>query len=217
MIPIQKSKKPTILVINETNWKTELLEAIQNQDKEKEDIVSKRYNHPTVKETLEKDFHNKCGYCENKLKVSDYGHIDHFCPQKISPADTFDWDNLILSCSMCNSKAYKGDKFPIQDITILLIHPCIDNPNNHLRFQYDKLGETALVDYKDMKGRVTIEVLGLNRPELLKERSKYIFMILSLIEKSASSNEAKALLNEAQADTEKFSAFVKTLHHYFDF
>ncbi len=216
MIQITKSAKPIILVNNETTWTTELLQAIAAKNAEKIDTISKRYAHLKIKETLEKDFFNKCGYCENTFNATSFGRIDHFCPQNKSIVDTFNWDNLILSCEICNSKKYKSDKFPTNGYEILLIHPCLENPNEHLRFEYNKIDESAFVEIITRKGIETQRTLGLNRPALLIERSKYITTIFALIEKATTNKEAKALLDEYKADSEKFSAFVKTLHKYFD-
>jgi 5-methylcytosine-specific restriction endonuclease McrA len=53
------------------------------------------------------DFGGKCGYCGRDLVEDrhDYsiGTIDHLIPRKVFPGGVWLQENLILSCSLCNS------------------------------------------------------------------------------------------------------------------
>lgn len=138
-------------------------------------------------------FSSKCAYCETKVGVSDPGTLDPFRPRngarglkkgQYAPMHYwwlfYEWDNMMLSCSMCNQK-YKRDFFPIEEESrrvqegmrgeslfsegALLIDPCNENPEEHLSFSED-----GTVSAITTKGQVTIDVLGLNRVPLIKDR-----------------------------------------------
>lgn len=68
-------------------------------------LSKKIYNHETVVSALEKMFHGKCYLCEQD-GLSD-PEIEHFVPHGKLDSLKYDWSNLYLSCSRCNS--IKGD------------------------------------------------------------------------------------------------------------
>ena len=76
------------------------------------DRVRNRYRHNQIQSALRKMFRGKCAYCESKIAHLSDPHIDHYRPKSSFPKLTFDWNNLILACGICNSARYKGDKFP---------------------------------------------------------------------------------------------------------
>lgn len=145
-----------------------------------------------IKPLLNDVFNNKCAYCESKVGATSYGEIDHFRPKSGSRGIkgefstvhyfwlAYEWQNLYLSCQMCNFK-YKRDLFPVADDknrapvfatgnellseNALLIDPCFDQPEEHLLFSAD-----GTVKGVTEKGTVTIEILGLNRSELAHQR-----------------------------------------------
>jgi hypothetical protein len=87
--------------------------------------------------------------------------------------------NLLPSCDRCNN--YKTDQFPVggayifdpppqgtdldKDEDPLLVHPCRDDPSEHLTF-----GVQGIVAGKDEKGSKTIEIFKLDRAELETQR-----------------------------------------------
>lgn len=93
---------------------------------------------------------------------------------------SLDWDNQLISCPECNR--FKGTWFPLadesrraqppgqegpglEDEEPLLLDPCSDDPEAHLDFTDD-----GMVRPRTEKGRVTIELLNLNRSELVQGR-----------------------------------------------
>jgi hypothetical protein len=73
----------------------------------------------------------------------------------------------------------------------LLIDPCVDDPDAHLAF-----GNNGMVSPKTKKGSITIEVLELNRPELIlaryeeiKKAREEVLLLISPGEYSASALE----------------------------
>ncbi|MFB9080584.1 AAA family ATPase [Flavobacterium procerum] len=135
--------------------------------------------------------HNKCAYCETKTGIASSMQIDHFRPKngavgldkEYSPDHYFwlayDWENLIPSCQICSVN--KRNIFPIEEhferVPImtkgellreeraLLIDPFFDNPSEYLHFSED--GYVMGINHK---GKITIQVLNLNRKPLVEAR-----------------------------------------------
>lgn len=87
-----------------------------------------------VREDLEIVQDELCAYCENSLE--NYGHIDHFEPKSRRWQLTFDWENLIVSCShndSCGGK--KGKRFDID-----WLNPYEEDPLDWFDF-YSTTGE----------------------------------------------------------------------------
>jgi len=148
------------------------------------------YATKVVKDRLFKACNGKCCYCEKKLPRS-YLHVEHYRPKSCVRQTTgqknddfpgyywlaYRWDNLLLSCLDCNS-TFKHTYFPLADpkkrarshhMNIseeqpLLLDLASQNPRAHIRF--DQEAPTGLT----VEGRVTINGLGLRRPELMEDR-----------------------------------------------
>lgn len=208
MIKLQKIDKPQILIDNATTWTNEYLSYI-DADKEPPNNVAHHYNHEEIKSTLEKETFGKCAYCESKLKHIEYGDIEHILPKNKSarPDLYVDWNNLTLSCEVCNrtnKKDYYDKKLP-------LINPYIDNPIDHFLF----LGPILSSRPNNQRAFTTELTLGLNRNELVVKRNERISSINILFytwenEKNQTIKNvlAQELINECAADKE-YSAFVK--------
>lgn len=90
------------------------------------EIPSSDYAPNEVKAQLVISHHGKCAYCETRIIHNHYGDAEHFRPKKgvtfldktgkmATIADAyfwraFDWDNLFLSCGICNEQ-YKKNYF----------------------------------------------------------------------------------------------------------
>lgn len=152
-----------------------------------------------VKGALEELFHGKCAYCESRITHIATPDIDHFRPkaqasgidEKVAPDHywwlAYEWENLYFSCHKCNRN--KRNMFPVvgKRATIgskgeklrkeraLLIDPCVDQPQIHLMFDGEGMvrsvshgQDQTSPDYD--KGKISIDVLGLNRESLVKAR-----------------------------------------------
>ena len=99
--------------------------------------------------------HEFCMYCE-------YSHgsaIEHFAPMEKDPANAFEWDNYLWSCSVCNSN-YKGPQFPLDESGLpLLINPAREEPREHIEFS----PRSGKLSGRTPKGNTTIAVLGFDR------------------------------------------------------
>jgi len=158
VIPVRRPPAPPALTNNGLRWLRELRAAVANPGATRAQVERTRnkYRHPAVKAALVRMFHGKCAYCESKVTVVTYGAIEHFRPKgdPLYTHLTFDWNNLLLSCDICNDAEHKGARFPL-DVrgNPLLIDPTVDVPGLHLRFDWDPAARSANVYGADARGR----------------------------------------------------------------
>lgn len=154
-----------------------------------------------IRTELKKEFDAKCAYCESSTIVSSLGDFDHFRPKSSARGLNkefsldhywtlaFNWQNMYLCCETCNR--YKLNWFPVEGLRAsltqsfsqiirnekgLLVDPCHDNPEDH--FNYEPNG---MIVPKTKKGEVTIDILKLNREELVERRRReYRVLLLQL-------------------------------------
>ncbi len=135
-------------------------------------------------------FFDKCAYCESPVGRVDRVASRHRPPDEAVQLDgtvsrdhywwlAYDWENLYLICPTCRSN--KGRLFPTNSSRVkpedrgsidlileqpLLVDPCAQDPSDDLGYQHDGtlLGLTP-------RGATTIDVLGLNRPDLVDQRA----------------------------------------------
>ncbi|WP_328329338.1 hypothetical protein OHA70_05805 [Kribbella sp. NBC_00382] len=104
----------------------------------------------------------RCMYCGD----NEGADIDHFEPMGVTPLRTYDWNNHLWACSICNSHM-KRDQFPISaNGDPLLLNPVIDDPGQHLHLALAAGEYIALTK----RGESTIEVFELNRAVLSRGR-----------------------------------------------
>lgn len=116
------------------------------------------------KEKLMEEFDGKCAYCDSKIGISSHANVEHFYPKSLYPEKTFDIDNLLIACQICNVS--KAGNFPLDsDGNPQLLSPRTDKFKDHIELISDGTfcGVTE-------RGRVTIDTLNLNRPELVERR-----------------------------------------------
>lgn len=148
-----------------------------------------------LKPLLRTIFRGKCAYCESNVMATGSGDIEMYRPKSIYPHLAYEWHNLLFSCAICNQR-FKMDLFPLEgekgeplsggrgakvrprrgeyrlDISQerpLLLHPYFDQPEEHISFtEHDGVFATGLSE----RGRVSIDVYGLNRADLAERRAK---------------------------------------------
>lgn len=160
MIPLVRPEIPTVIekrLAAKTNFLTE----------ESADIRKARDSWKTAR-TIRRDLKEllasmavgfvRCMYCGDSLGTD----IDHFKPIARDPLSAFIWSNHFLACSHCNSNK-KRDQYPCSPSgECLLVDPSKEDPYDHIRLNLPTgkyLGRTD-------KGKETIRVFGLSRPDL---------------------------------------------------
>ncbi|RYF85173.1 MAG: hypothetical protein EON98_07300 [Chitinophagaceae bacterium] len=163
---------------------------------------SSLYGSPEVKNKLKELQKDKCCFCEARISHVSHGDVEHFRPKagwmqqekdKLAKPGyywlAYDFSNLFLSCQICNQK-YKKNYFPLADPSkrakthkeklsgekALIIDPGKDNPSKFLSFNK----EFAVPVNNNPKGIETIKRTGLNRKEILKDRSEYLEILQQL-------------------------------------
>ncbi len=159
------------------------------------------YGHKDVKDCLISAQHGKCCYCEGRIGAHDYGDVEHYRPkaavrqdkisEKLYPGYywlAYCWKNLYFSCRKCNQN--KSIFFPLADPAnqarshhdnianeeALLLEPSgADNPRNHIKFVGPRIKAVSET------GQKTIEIIGLDREELLEERLERLNLIKASI------------------------------------
>jgi uncharacterized protein (TIGR02646 family) len=210
MIRVERAAKPAVIEQNQVAWTQALLDAATKEEKKR---AEKKYRHLEIKRALVFMFHGKCAYCESRIIHVDYGHIEHFRP-KSKPeyrSLAFDWNNLLLSCAVCNGSGHKGDRFPEVAEGGPLINPCEDFPNEHFEFVFDFRARLATVIGTTARGKTTETLLGLNRQDLRAYRSQLMMQLCVLSRCAESDPDAMALLEEACRDNAEYAAFARAL------
>lgn len=108
---------------------------------------------------------SRCEYCRLPQAVSPLPHaIDHVVARQHHGSTTE--DNLALACFFCNS--YKGPNIaalnPKTGRTVRLYNPRKDRWGRHFTWDGPRLVGLTLT------GRVTIDLLAINRPEAMELR-----------------------------------------------
>lgn len=153
-------------------------------------IDRKVFTSEQVRGALNDLFQGKCAFCET---ASSRGmDVDHYRPianavggRRNLPHHyawlAYEWENLVLSCADCNRRKVNffglmaGQRSPLKaplgqiraQETPKLLDPGFDSPFKHLEFTLD-----GVVHARTRRGAATIEILDLNRSDLLSARAK---------------------------------------------
>ncbi|MCP1478641.1 putative ATP-binding protein involved in virulence/5-methylcytosine-specific restriction endonuclease McrA [Pseudomonas chlororaphis] len=170
---------------------------------------------------------NKCVYCE---QLSSNLVVDHFRPKLayLEPDETnedapywwlaFQWRNFLPACVECNN--LKGQKFPVYGRRLQFNGPEVEEDAQLLNPAEDDLTdrfvflEDGRIAGLDGKARITIDVIGLNRPSLVSLRKDEWSKLHSLVSAITKRNLTAAQLRliEAQCgETYPFSAMRRQL------
>ncbi|MDA3909043.1 MAG: TIGR02646 family protein [Sulfurimonas sp.] len=113
-----------------------------------------------VREQLENTQNYLCAYCENTL--ANDGHIDHFKPKSLDWRVTFDWDNLVVSCTYNDSCGKKKDN----DFEFYWLNPYSTDPEEMFKFYANGQIRGTSADAENI-----IKDFGLDCPRLEKKRN----------------------------------------------
>jgi uncharacterized protein (TIGR02646 family) len=174
-----------------------------------------------AKPTLKDLFWQKCAYCESRIHRE--ADIDHFRPRtgaigtdRDPPQNdyywwlAYEWTNLYYSCDACRFS--KGRRFPVDGARAefdetspeslrreknLLLDPCVDEPDEHLAFD----GDLGKVVAKTARGRATIEILSLNRENLVAARRTSVELAVLSLRRSIAMKDKYVPKLDAVTDT----------------
>jgi hypothetical protein len=158
MIKLKKGEEPAVLAANKAAWEQTLRDHNANGTEPSKTDLS-RYGHPDIKSALLIETHEKCAYCESQFRHVHPGDVEHVIPKRNGHQYRFQWTNLTISCSTCNTN--KGVKENLVD-------PYDDEPAT--AFQH--AGPVILADPTDNKAGATEIALGLNRQGLIERRTE---------------------------------------------
>ncbi len=142
-----------------------------------------------------------CAYCEMPTRALE-GAVEHFRPiggaERLDGKIDFrhyswlaiDWDNLYLICQACSRS--KANRFPVRHVGqigdgvevlnasegMLLLDPCFDRPAHHLF-----VGRDGELRGLTERGESTIDLLRLNRPELVRSRVEVVRTVENLVDR----------------------------------
>lgn len=215
MIRVNRGRKPSVLVKNESRWKKAIRSARTDAAREK---AQGKYQHKQIKEALDLTFHGKCAYCESQIKHVDYPHIEHFRPKSVRKYYELavDWDNLLLACGRCNGVENKGVQFPTKAEKGPLVNPTEEDPGRHLSFDFDPVTKLANVLGISDRGETTRIVLGLNRPDLVRHRSDFVKKLWVIASRYHQDQDARGIIDEAVGEKSEYTAFARALKHNVD-
>ena len=159
------------------------------------------YGHKNVKAKLLEAQFNKCCYCESKIRSTSSGDVEHYRPKvcsqqgrkqlKIYPGYywlVYDWDNLFVSCEICN-RSHKKNFFPLsnpdgrvrdhsgdlnKEIPLILNPGGSKNPLEHICFHNE------LAKGITKAGKTTVDMIGLNRHPLQESRLEKLDLLKHL-------------------------------------
>lgn len=219
MIFVNRTTKPQILEDNAESWTKDYLEARDvvaanptDANKKAATAIENRYNKTQVKDNLKVMFNHKCAFCESKITHVDYGQIEHFKPKSLYPDLCFEWNNFLLSCSICNGKGNKGDKFPLAHEGGPFINPTEENPDDFFRFEYDTVLKKFVVFPKNDRAKKMLEIIKLNREELANERTRELSKIVSTINRIVENDTTKLEIFKGYfSSNDPYYAFIKNI------
>jgi uncharacterized protein (TIGR02646 family) len=202
------------------------------------------YGASDVKAALIDAQHGKCCFCERKIFGD--GDVEHFRPKAgvsqgpksrmLQPGYywlAYDWSNLLLSCSACNSRQ-KRNQFPLTNSAKrvrvhrktellnreepLFIDPAREEPSIYIGFKGSK--PFAIDD--NPRGRETIRALGLDRDALNQIRGGWLIYLqqvygaLRIAERRMDDEEwreaaaiLRGVLDDSQKEDAEFAAMAR--------
>lgn len=191
------------------------------------------YKTSQVQKELNKIYHLKCAFCEQKLLDSPK-HIEHYRPKAIYYWLSYSWDNLLLACGSCNSS--KGDRFKVDNDVVVYndenfssIHnlgndydesekPYIINPEKEDVLAFIKYDNQAKVSSEDSRVSHTIEkACKLNRSELVQKRLPILSDFVNQINKHYILYRKKGDLSRFRPDIEIFLEKVNQESEFYSF
>jgi uncharacterized protein (TIGR02646 family) len=148
-----------------------------------------------VKKDLAVMQHNKCCYCEKREEQAKYRDVEHYRPKTLYWWLAWTWENLLFACIDCN-REQKRDRFPLEPGCARLIaeqappaaelplvldpsDPSVEPTREIVFFRERIQGKERWVPRGvSARGRETVEVCGLDRPDLLDLYAEHVIHVV---------------------------------------
>ncbi len=158
------------------------------------------YRHRDVKGSLRAETHEKCAYCESRFNAVYFGDVEHIIPVDAHEHLRFNYHNLTIACAICNNnkRHYYNPAAPVF------------SPYD-ARVDTDIVAVGALMWHRNgsADGRRTIELLKLNRAELLEKREEKLKRVSDIADRyiaeppgAIRDSYFDQVVKEAEADSE---------------
>lgn len=195
MRKLTKAQKPAILDENEAQW----LQAVTDNPT---DTNKTRYRDPAIKQRLVEETHDKCAYCESKMRPVTPSHIEHKVPVRVSPELRFSWTNLTICCPECNRR--KGGYY---NEHTGFIDPYVDEVENRLVHRGPIVGWAP----GDQCAELSVKFLGLDgydRVDLIMKKIEKINEVDDLVERyqAVKGSPLESFIKKRLMDKTKVSA-----------
>ncbi|MCP1909648.1 HNH endonuclease [Bradyrhizobium pachyrhizi] len=163
-----------------------------------------RYGHPEIKTALMRETHEKCAYCESIFRHVYPGDVEHIIPKRNGIEYRFQWSNLTIACSTCNTN--KGVKEGLVD-------PYVDDPEGAFQIA----GPAMLAEPTDGKAHATEVALQLNRSALVERRAKRLsglHLMLRVALQQTDQNYRQILFDELRREAAESAEFAAMSRWY---
>lgn len=196
------------------------------------------YTAASVKESLLLAQHDKCCFCESKITHIDFGDVEHYRPkggyqqtrtQRLQQPGyywlAYRWDNLFLSCTLCNQR-FKKNLFPLEKKSerarshrewrkLRSERPLFISPSEPAEDFISFRAEIPYARGGNRRGRKTINELGLKRKELNWQRrttldlAKSLQTIIEELPGTPHAVRAHSSLQKLQEDDAQYAGMVR--------
>lgn len=149
-----------------------------------------------LQDLLDGLFHSKCAYCEGLVPRD----IEQYYPKSKFPERMYRWDNLLFACKNCNTD--KGQRFPMDGTTPLLIDPCKDDPATFITWDLTTGRPVPTTDaVRRTRADATLSKLPqLSHASIAEERRLaaryFLFLLLQALEENPSPAEVLSWLED---------------------
>lgn len=120
-----------------------------------------------------------CSYCGLKLKETSGDEIDHIASKSDYPEFTFEAQNLVLACTLCNGPTKKHTHNSVKTLSIQyhnctfnIVHPYFDDPISHYEYLHTEKGVPAIIVLISPKAIESNKLFKLDSPEMTDARIK---------------------------------------------
>jgi uncharacterized protein (TIGR02646 family) len=149
---------------------------------------------------------NQCAYTEIALNQdSRNSHIDHFKKRALFPEETFNWNNLLVSCNSENYGAKHKDKHIHKQDYNNILNPITDSPSKCFHYSFTGvIGDKTIAGANRERVSNTISLFGLNNKSLVERRATIAEQV-KMYSNQLSLTEIKEVIGE-------FDSFVENIY-----